>query len=752
MPRNGKFGVGILIDAQNRVTGPAERAARSMMVLGRDVAASGRIIQASMQSAAGGLAVFTAGFKALKGLFGVANEAGKFTQEMAAVQSIIGATGQEFKKLEKTALEAGLSTQFSPLQASNTMRALAQAGLTAKDAMKALRPALDLSAASLGKLAPERAAQTLNSTLKTFQLGANQSRMAMNSLVNATNRYNISIQDLPIGIGNISRGAKALNQDMDSTLAVLGLTKNVLPQISSAATLTSSAMLRVADATVQKKLKALGVTFQDQKGKFLPIISIFNNLNNVLKNKYSKEVDRAAMVTKLLGKRAIAPFAAVTAQLEKGVPVAARLAKGMKGVTFSKDGSQAILKGSQAIKFLQLQFKAARGEVNAIPKDMIGLRKEALRIQKEAGKGRGVGDLFVQKLLGTFRGQVVLLKGAWQSFLIAVGKPLISVFKPFVSLMFVGLGKITKFIIGLNKGFKEFIARLGFSATLSTMLVGAVLAIKAAFVFLKPVLLATLAPILKIVAVAALLVLAAEAIRMAWMNNLLGIRTVVLSVWAGVKKGFNEFVGPISTQFLPFLRQAFVEMFSSIRGMLVSFGLISAQTTGQLSSTWMEVGRIIFHVFGFFIKAIVLSIAGVAKLISWVANLAGWFGWLGGKVTGFFGGVLGFGGAQAKIPKRVFLNAQGQVVKTLSKSGTDNGSNIPTQARTPIGAGNVKPPTTQNIFQQRSPFTPNAPQNNQGIPLQASLMVNGNKLGELVFGQQKQNQARGLVRTTVKEQ
>lgn len=746
--RNGKFGVGILIDAENRVTGPAERAARSMMVLGRDVAASGRVMQTAMQAAAGGIQILQVGVNALRGMFKVANEAGKFEQEMVAVKSIIGATGKEFEMLSNVALKAGLDTQFSPLQASNTMRALAQAGLTAVDAVAALRPALDLSAASLGKLAPEKAATTLNATLKTFQLSADQSGMAMNALINATNRYNISIEQLPVGIGNIARGARALNQDMDSTLAVLGLTKNILPNISSAATLTSSAMLRIADSTVQKKLGKLGVTFQDAQGKFLPLIEIFNNLNNVLKNKYSREVDRAATVTKLLGKRAIAPFAAVTAQLEKGVPVAKELTVGMKGVTIDPKSGQAILKGAQAIKFLQLQFKAARGEVSAIPKEFIGLRREALKVQKEAGKGRGTGDIFVKNLLNTFRGQVVLLKGAWESFLIVVGKPLIAAFKPWVSLVYYGLSAITTFILGLNQGFKETIGRFAVGFSVSTLLIGAWLALKAVFIFIKPHIWAIAIPLLKILAVAALLTLAAEGMRHVWNENLGGIKTAVTSVWMGIKQGFNEFIGPLMNELIPFLGAIFKEMVGSIVKMLQAFGLVSKDTTGKVSVGWMEIGRVLFSVFAFFLKVIVLAIAGVAQFISWIATLVSWVGIAARAVGGFFTSL--FGGKKELPIATVTATAGGRSVKLSQVSPLPGTTAIPTPATVPIGTPGITPPTQVATPIQQPIQQPISLQS--GVPMHGTVTLDRQQVGTILFDHQRENQARGLIRTTTKEQ
>ena len=293
MATNGQYGVGIFLNARQNVSRPARAAGRSMRALSGKVVQSAQMIGRATQAARGGIMLMVAGLKSLRGMFNIAQQAGKFEQEMVAVQAIMGLTTKHLREMERIAVQAGLSTQFSPLESARAMRALAQAGLTAKESVQVLRPALDLAAVSLGKLSPQRAAGVANATLKAFGLQAHQAKSAMNSLVNTTNRFNITVEQLPIGIGNMSRGVIALRQGMDDSLIALGIVKNVLPDVSNAATLTSSAMLRIADPTVQAKLKQLGIRFKNARGDFLPFVEIVHHMNKRLSEKFPRAVDKA---------------------------------------------------------------------------------------------------------------------------------------------------------------------------------------------------------------------------------------------------------------------------------------------------------------------------------------------------------------------------------------------------------------------------------------------------------------------------
>lgn len=752
MARNGKFGIGILLEAKNQVSGPANAAAESMKGVAKTVSVVAKRVAPALKKMAQGALAMKVGFEGLKILAGLANNAGLFAQEMAATGVIMGVTRKELSKLEQVATRAGLATQFSPLQAAQTMRSLGQAGLTAKQAIDTLRPSLDLAAASLGSMEPALAGKTLNATLKTFGLSADQSRLAMNSLVNMTNKFNIGVEDLPIAIGNVARGAIALRQDMDSTLVTLGLVKNILPDVSSAATLTSSAMLRVADKKIQKKLEKLGVAFKDQKGNFLPIIEIFNNFNQVIKKKFIQPTDQAAKVTEIFGKRAIAPFAAVTVQLDRGVKVAKRFTEGMKNVGFDKKTGLSIVKGAQAIKFMQLQFKASRGEIDKIPKSFIGLRKEAARVRKEVGKTGGAGDIFVKTLLDTFKGQIDLMKGAVESFLNAIGKPLIQVFRPFVTIAKNAFTSVANIIVAMNPKLKTLFAFLAAGTLVATTLVGAFLALSGAFslvslgitTFVLPFILPVIA-LLKSVAVGVLLLTGALILLKAmWTTDWLAIRSIVFSVWSGIKSGFNTVFVPLLNTWLPLLKDAFMQVWGTIQTIMVQTGLAGQGSAASLITVFVWLGKIVGFVLGVILGAIVGIGIAIGKVIGWVVSLVSW-------VIGLFRTLLGFFGLIGKVsPKFAKIAKAGKVSSAAATPGKLKGTTA-TPAPSKFISGGAKVPTPavsipasfQRQTQQQTIV--------KNVTLRGNVTIDGKVAGSILASNQRNSTQKGLIRSTTKE-
>lgn len=611
MAFNAKTQVGIVFKGEDGVSAPAKKAGASVTGLSQKVTQSASRMDNALQAAAGGLALFVAGFKGLKGAFGLAQQAGEFQQELAAVGAITNASARELQKYKVAAINAGLATQFSPKESALGLRSLGQAGLKGKAAMDALVPSLDLAAASLGKLSPQASTGTVNAALKTFGLRAAQSKKAVDSLIFSTNSFNISVEQLPIGIGNVSRGAIALKQNMNDTMIALGLVKNVLPEISSSATLTSSAMLRIADPKIQKKLNKLGVTFQDQKGNFLPVIDIFLNLDKVLRTKFPKATDASGKAVELLGKRGMSPFMVITKQLRKGVEA---LPKGFN-------------KGRVAFQVMRLQFQAAQGDMKAVEKmARMGLPKAFIEASQKVARS-GASRMFVKTLLGTFAGQITLLKGSFSTLLVAIGEPLTAIFKPFVSAAYQAFSFLSKLILNIDPTFKRLFAGFFVASSAAMMLVGALAAIKAAVVVIGPFIsIALLAPFLKVIAVVGALMAAITSLVALWKMDFKGVRTVITSFFSGFWEGFKQMVLPSIKMLGIEFKKLWTELgpiFNSFKAILVDLGIISFGTTTQMSSGWKTFGYIVGTVLGAIVKSIAFFIRGlvtIARLIGAISK------------------------------------------------------------------------------------------------------------------------------------
>ena len=134
----------------------------------------------SMQRAGVGMAAIGAAIAVPLGLLSraIIQTGADFEQTMRNVQSVSGATGEEFQELTAFAQEMGRTTVFQATEAANAMYFLASAGQSAAEQMQSLKPILDLAAATQADLASS--SEIVVSTLNAFGLSARSAARVAN--------------------------------------------------------------------------------------------------------------------------------------------------------------------------------------------------------------------------------------------------------------------------------------------------------------------------------------------------------------------------------------------------------------------------------------------------------------------------------------------------------------------------------------------------------------------------------------------
>lgn len=105
---------------------------------------------------------------------GVIKVMADFEAKMAAVRAISGATDEEFKKLEKSALSLGASTVFTARQVAELQEEYARLGFTTEEIVAATDATLALASATGESLS--NSAQTAGSVLRAFGYEATQTQ------------------------------------------------------------------------------------------------------------------------------------------------------------------------------------------------------------------------------------------------------------------------------------------------------------------------------------------------------------------------------------------------------------------------------------------------------------------------------------------------------------------------------------------------------------------------------------------------
>jgi TP901 family phage tail tape measure protein len=494
------MGLGFVFSAQDFASGAMRGLERNFMSLDKRVGLGTSRIQSSFQQLGMGMSLLGTGAVMLGGAFALANAAGEFEQAVAAVAAVSGATADELTQLKDAAIQAGIATQFSPTEAVQGLKELAQAGFDARDSIKLLNPTLDLAAGSLGELTPQGAAGLVSQALKAFGVSADGAGLAVDQMLQSVNLFALNAGELPMSLGIVSRGAQALKQSMGETLATLGLVKNVIPGIERASTGVAVAMERLADTKVQRALRGINVEVTDSNGRFRNFLDVIGDMIPGL----SKMTDakRASFLIDTFGAHALGSMQAVMTQLTNGI----------------KNNAGEVLKGADAVKYLRESFEDASGTAAA----------------------------FKNKMLDTFAGQKKLLSGSMQTLAIVMGEPLIQVFKPIVS----SIATVVNAMIGVframpasvQKAFATFV--VGSGTVLS--LVGAFVSLRAmsalAAVALKALglsfggLLATLGTA---ISGAALLALLIGGFVVAFQHNVGGIGDAAQALWNRVSLAFR---------------------------------------------------------------------------------------------------------------------------------------------------------------------------------------------------------------------
>jgi TP901 family phage tail tape measure protein len=241
----------------------------------------------------------------------------EFQKSIEYTNAILGGSQEQMEQLRKTALELGSTTIYSSQQIADGMRALAQAGLSAEEAMKGVKPLLDF--ASAGMLNLDEAARIAISTMNQFGLSLADLPDITNQIQAAANKTNAEVKDFGEALKNVGPTAKAVGASLKETNLALGVLSQAGINASTAGTQLRGVYRRLLEASNEgskagKIFKELGLSVTDAAGNFKELEVILQELKAATAD--MSEVERAAKVYEIFGQRAGGP--AVIAMLNAG--------------------------------------------------------------------------------------------------------------------------------------------------------------------------------------------------------------------------------------------------------------------------------------------------------------------------------------------------------------------------------------------------------------------------------------------------
>ena len=191
--------------------------------LEKGIKKANRMLYRFGRSAQGAGKNITAGVGAPIAALGVTsfNTFRNFEQEMAKVQAISGATGDEFKGLEKLAKDLGSSTRFTATQVSQLQLNLSKLGFSTNEIQGATGAILNLSLATGEDLA--ESARVAASVVRAFGYDAKDTNKVVDVMAKSFSSSALDLMKFDTAMANVGAIAKTTNVPLEEVSAMLAV-------------------------------------------------------------------------------------------------------------------------------------------------------------------------------------------------------------------------------------------------------------------------------------------------------------------------------------------------------------------------------------------------------------------------------------------------------------------------------------------------------------------------------------------------
>lgn len=369
------------------------------------------------------------------------SEFSTYNQELTNVASVSGAAADEFKRMNEEAKSLALLSRFDPAQVASGMYSLASAGQSVNEQLNTLPNVLDLAEAAQADLASTT--ELTVSTMAQFNIEASDSQRVVDVFTASIANSATNVGRLQVAMANSGSTAAALNQDFESSVAIVSLLTTAFGNGEKAGTGYKSLLAQLA-----QNGEKLGVTISDSSGKMRPLVDILDDI-------------RATGLPTLDLIKAVGQ--------EAGPSLAILLNQGREGILGMRDALESTGQASQT----------AAGQLDTLQGDIDQLRSAVSVLFIEFGEGsEGIlrpaiqalttGVKFLAENLQTLLKVIVVVASARGVGLLASG--LLNVGRAFLA----GQGQIAGYTVKLSLMQKVAITARGALTGLFSLLGGAV--------------------------------------------------------------------------------------------------------------------------------------------------------------------------------------------------------------------------------------------------------------------------------------
>jgi TP901 family phage tail tape measure protein len=215
---------------------------------------------------------------AISGIGAAISAFADYEDKLRILGSIAGATGAQLQKLEDAAVNLSQNSRFTPREGIDGLTELSRAGLSAQDAITALKPTADL--ARVGLLGLSDSSAIVTKTLTQFALGADQASRVADVLAKAANSSNADVGTLADALAKTGPVARQFGVSLEDTVAALAkLADNGLAaNIAGTGLQRVLIQLRSPTEEAQRALLGLGLTAEKINPEKVGLTGALRNL------------------------------------------------------------------------------------------------------------------------------------------------------------------------------------------------------------------------------------------------------------------------------------------------------------------------------------------------------------------------------------------------------------------------------------------------------------------------------------------
>lgn len=364
-----------------------------------------------------------------------------FENAMMKVNTVTGATNEEFKMLTEEAKRLGATTQFTASQVADLQLILGRKGFDPTQIQNMEESILDLALATGEDLS--LAAETVASSINAFSLDSSKASSVANTLASAAANSSIQLSTFSTAFGHAGASAKAVGVDLEELSAMMGVLMDNGIKASKAGTGLRKAFMELNEQgrpfgetleqlsngtmTLNQAQRMVGKTGANQ----LLILSQNKDKLAELTNEYKTNTGRLDEMAEAMGSTAFAKVKKMQSaieglQLEMGALLADMLVPIIERVTHLANRFSTLDDATQKsiIKFGMVA--GAIGPVLIAVGALVGLFGNLfLAIKKVAVTGftlftNPIG--IVTGLVAALGAGVLYLIGNWDTFIIKVAK------------------------------------------------------------------------------------------------------------------------------------------------------------------------------------------------------------------------------------------------------------------------------------------------------------------------------------------